>query len=343
MVRSRFDRVVYVRRCWLPTVNSQSAVINWFSTLSLLMRGGIKIEEALHVMSSYKGYEFTNSLLQLVKSGQPFHEALSSFEFFFDHQSILMVKALLRYLPIEGTCDFIAGYKTKIHEKHKLMTQSLIQPCITLSLTIIVCTALLLFLSPTIEFVFLDMKIQMPLVLRIIHNLNVVRVAFLGVVLAATSCALHRNYRNLPFVRNVLTDRDIFVALYFMGHGLKNGLKIIEAIDTSIPVLSSNYVIGLMKQLKADVLQGSSVSSSLKSSKANDVYINIVRANELVGSLAQGFISASEAADHSFQSRLGIITKLASPLTTIITGLLILGFLHSFIFPMYTCISSALN
>lgn len=340
-VRRMFEKVIYVQRCWFGWFTSPEIVIDWFNTLSLLMKEGIKIEDALQIMSGYKSHEFSKNLLDLIRSGKSFQDCIGLYQFFFDQQSIMMVRSLSKILSIESTCDFVAEYKKKTYEKYASIKKSLSQPCITLGMILLICLGLILFLKEPIESVLTDMNAPIPAAIRFINSLNLTKIILYSSAIVAILALLLKKFKDLPLIRECFIDRDLFIAFYFIGYSLKNGLSIIEAIEVSIPAMTTRSTINILNNIKNEIIQGSSVFHTIQNTKISKVYINIIRINEISGNIAHGFISASEAADKSFTKRLSYFEKSVGPMVAIVTSGLVLIFLNSFIFPIYSCITSS--
>jgi type II secretory pathway component PulF len=336
LVKQTFGKVIYVRKCYFYWPTATDKLIEWFTTLSLLMKEGIKIENALQIMSDYKHHKFSIGLLEFIKSGKSFYEAISHYQFFFDQQSILMSKSLLKILSIENTCEFIANYKTKIHEKYGKIQKSLIQPLITFGIALIACAVITMLLKNPIEDIFNELNAPLPYILVFINNLTKLKLIIFISILLSTVCLVIKYFDKLPFIKDCFIERDIFIAFYFIGNSLKNGLSIIDAIELALPAVKS--ISNALNKMKIEIMRGSAVFKSIQNSSIDLMYINIIRVHEVSGNLSQGFISASESANRSFYGRLLIIEKATGPIVTIMTTILILALLNTLIFPMYSCI-----
>lgn len=344
LVKSISSKIIYLYRCWVvPLKTSRSRMVEWFGSISLLMKQGIKVEEALEVMGKDNKYRLSFAILELLKSGLNFSQAIETHGFFFGKDSVSFANSVAGFMKIEGLCDFLHCYNLKVDNQSTSVRRASLPPFITMVAALSVMFSLIMVTKDPMQSIIKDLNIPSPWILDVFDGLHsqICALILLGVCLCIF--LVKNNLHHLPIFSAYYQNRDIFISFYCIGNSLRNGVQVLDSIALALMSVKTDKVRNILYQLRKDLLKGELVNQSLCRNGIQDKYTSILRIYELSGELGEGFLRGSEVAERCMGEYFRLLSAVIGPIVTLLTVVCILGFLGEIILPIYSSFSNFAN
>ena len=152
-------------------LSSKKNLADTFFQLSLLLRSGIPLVEAIKIISkTTKHVKVKNALLEVsarVSEGMRFSEALSRYPNIFDPMYVNLIRASEQVGRLSAVLADIAVYEEDKRKNSDKLTSAMVYPMTILVLGLGVLGFLLTFVVPKMESIFESMKQNIPASTRI--------------------------------------------------------------------------------------------------------------------------------------------------------------------------------
>lgn len=254
--------------------------------LSTLIAGGVPLVRAVSLLGEYASNATLGVVLtQVAKDvagGQSLHTALSQHPRTFSHIWLSLVQAGEVGGKLADTLMQISTYtKTQEGMKSKIIT-AITYPAILMLASVGVLIYFVIGIVPTFAQIFKDFNIDLPMITVLVLNISgfVVNHGFLLIVIMVFTFIMFRFYiktvdgqkrwhaflLSMPlfgnFLKNIYYDR----MLSTLSTLLTSGVTILNAILVLEESFDSNVIIqNALKQVRADVAAGRSISDSFRS------------------------------------------------------------------------------
>jgi type II secretory pathway component PulF len=331
--------------------------INFTKRLSMLLRSGMPIVQALSMLTESSGNSsathITKSLCDDIERGIPFSKALTKFEkqFGLFYINIVHIGELSGTLP--ENLDYIAQELKKKNELKKQVMGALIYPAIIVSATIGITTLLVLYIFPKILPVFLSLKTELPLSTRVLLGFNtfmstygwlaLVTVIGSGIFfimgLRSNSFCLmvDRLILCIPLFGSLSRYYNLATICRTLGILLKSDVRIVQAIDIASLSCSNRAYRKALATCIDGVVAGQPLSTQLQQNPAffPPLVTQMIHVGETTGGLSHSLLYLSDMYEEEIQMWTKNLTTILEPLLMLTMGLLV-GFIAvSIITPIY--------
>ena len=301
-------------------------ISEWFSTLFMLLSEGIKIESCLEIINQNRQYGFSIAILDLIRSGFSFSEAIKRHSFFFGDVCSKMVDSVAGFMKIEDTCFFLHNYYAKLSSKISDTRKIVLQPLITFVISVFIMGYSLVFVNESIRRLFLDLKIPKPAVFKFIDSIDLCRFLFLMIFVFLFVFKIKFFAQKIPFVRSYYENRDIFISFYCISKAVSSGVQIIDAIEVAADSVETNSMFIKLKGIKRSILNGKSIYKSFIDQNIDVEYCEIMRVGEITGRLSESFLSISSICEKKLSRQFDVISNTLPYIFLSTTSLIIIFF-----------------
>jgi general secretion pathway protein F len=326
--------------------------------LASLLKSGIPVDEALESLAISEGNAQIQSGLSRVRvrlrEGQTLAGALAQEELF---PGILlrMVEAGEESGKLPEILDRFSDYLQRDLAHRQALMGALTYPVILVSLSVLMLSGLLYFLTPVLQEMYNSLGIEKPLFTRILLTLGGWMVDYGVYVLPAVILFGFGSFRWIPAsVRQAVTLRlplwgDMLLAALMerwartlsMLHGA--GVPLVRALQLSREVLQSPSLDDGLQQMERAVERGEGMAvASTRLSWMPPLLQQFLRTGERTGDLEQMLNSAAAYYERELERRRHLVLRFMEP--ALITGMgLVVGVLVLAVLLPLSDVSSRLN
>lgn len=325
--------------------------IHFYNRLSLYLRSGIPIREALHLIRGSARKEDARYLLDVeeaVLSGRPLSEALNRFPAFETH--LVAVGEQSGSLP--QNLAYLASLLVRRRVLRRKLLSALIYPCIIVLGSIGVTAFLFLYTFPKILPIFEGLHTSLPFSTRVLigmsHLVSEHGFVLLLTILVCTSgflwltrlprCRqwLETFIVRVPILRSFVCNYSLSLISRTLSTMLTSGMSFVSALHT-IGSHSRLYQNAL-REVGVHIHEGErlSVAMSRYPHLFPHTFIELIVAGESTGSLSTSLQTCAEICEEELDEHTRTLTTLIEPVLMITMGLLVGFIAMAIITPIYS-------
>lgn len=252
-----------------------------FFQLSLLLRSGIPLVEALNIIAkSTKQQALKNALLESaskVSEGMRFSESLAKYPKIFEPMYVNLIKASEQVGKLAAVLADIAVYEEDKRKNSDKITSAMVYPMTILVMGMGVLGFLLAFVVPKMESIFSSMKQQIPATTKFLLKASdfvseyglVLLLFFLFIIF--TIRYLYKNNKNFRmkvdkrlFKLNLISHVSVAKFAHVLSFQLREGLPLTDALYYASLVIDNKYMQETVGQVREAVQAGSRFSTAVK-------------------------------------------------------------------------------
>ena len=325
--------------------------------LSLMVRAGLPIREAIAAVKDQSESPYfrkvLDGIIKNVENGQPLSYCLSQYPKVFDGLYINMIKVGEESGCLEENLNYLVMQIEKNQALQGKVKAAMTYPSFILGAVTILGVALIRFILPEIIPVFSSLKIELPLMTRVLIAITdflehyglqflVGVIAFIAAVgavarLRPVKFLIHKTALKIPIFGAIFRNVSLSYFSRTLGLLLKSGMPIVSALGI-IQKTSSNLVFqSEMEELAAEVRRGGSLSDYLKERKGifPKMVSRIIGVGEKTGRLEETLLYLGDFYDVEVDRATKQLSSIIEPLLLIIIGITV-GFISlGIISPIY--------
>lgn len=341
--------------------NNSQAIEDLMTRLELLLRANISVVDALELASETTSRDCRSlalALLERIRAGSCFSEAIASMPLVFDPLTI----ALIGVGEETGELRFAIGnVKQQLQwqrEIRKRLRRILIYPLTVGSVLIVVMAFLLIQVVPAFSSLLLGLDQTLPrqtqalLWLSAKSDVVAACIAFLVMLMLALCFVLSRFNQSKLWLRRCLLRLPLLgtVTLQIrlarfsraMAELTKARVDLLKALEISNPVLECAYLERGMEAAYGQVLNGESLSSAMSECPSLPAdYSRLLRLGEISGQLPDMFMQLSDIYDSTSSSQLALLEAVTTPVLMTVLGGLLMWIVLAVLGPIYDVLSVA--
>ncbi len=331
----------------------QKDLTQFTTRLSDLISSGLPLLRALSLLekqfSNKDLAKFIRSVLGKIRDGASFSKSLKDFD-----TLPPILAALVASGEASGNLDLTLKEAGNIFEKDldlksKLKSASF-YPLLVLGLGLLTVFFLLSFVIPKIAGIFEDMGQELPLITRLVVALSGIFSNFWWAILILITLAvfIFRKYTKkgrgkiiyeefkfkLPLIKKILLQRELIFFSRTMGMLVKSGVPLVETVELTKSVLSSERFKVRMEGLKVDLKEGAALSQGLRGFIPQDC-VDIVAVGEESGNLENSLLKISDLTEKELDYNLKITTQLLEPIMILFVGAVVGVIIIAVLLPVF--------
>ncbi|MBU2263498.1 type II secretion system F family protein [Patescibacteria group bacterium] len=336
---------------------SARQIIDFSKNLSVMLKSGITIDEALGLLiDQSKSRKFRNIVQQVkkdVEMGTSLGNAFGKHEDVFGRIFLVFLRAGEKSGTMETNLTFLADWMERNNDLKRDVNAATLYPKIVLTATFLLGGGLAVFILPRLSVLFSQLDIQLPIFTRILLAISlfvqqywlVVLLAIIALILAfifinklkPVRRIFHWLYLRMPFVGEMLVDYQLALLSQLFHILLKSGLSINESLEIASEAPNNILYQESVENSRKRVIKGTAFSKALQDYP--ELYpknmLSIIITGEKSGTLEDSFSYLAEFYSKEVNIKTKKLPTVIEPALLIIIGL-ILGFVAiSIIMPIY--------
>ena len=334
--------VSYERGKGKSTQLTSSQVLEVTRDLYGLLRAGLPLYESLStVEEKYRGQKCHGILLDLadqVKQGSSLSASMEKYQKSFSTLYISMVAAGEESGSLENVFDELASFLARQQKLKKQISSAMFYPAFLGCFCLLVLSALLFFLIPSLEQLFEDRQLH-PLTAFILGLSNLLRAhkLFIGSALVtsifsfilllkrpATKRYLQKLLLKIPIINTIVVESVLIRFCRAMSSLLTNGVSMVKALRLSRKVMGHPLFEQLIEEAEVKMVEGKKISESLRKSELMPpLVVRMLAIAEETGSSATALGNIAAIYEENLERNLGRLTALLQPVMMLFLGLIV--------------------
>ncbi len=331
-------------------------------SLSTMLAAGIPISEALSSIEEDTNSKNTKAVVksinEAISSGKSLSESFGRFPESFN----LVFLSIIKSGEASGKLDTVLqsaakNLKKNIQTKGDIKS-ALLYPAIIISVLITVGFLVFGYSLPKVAKVFFDLHLKLPAYstfvlksalwfgdnkLAILIVVAVIVVLFyLLLKIKSVRKIFFRTLFGLPLISNIVRLNDFASFTQTTGLLLGAGVPIINALEISKNVVSSERLRADLERVIAELTEGSTLAKSMKTASKNfpSLLRRVISVGEESGKLDQSLAEISDYYGQKFTEIIKNLTVIIEPILIILMAVLVALVLVSVVLPIYQGIGS---
>lgn len=336
--------------------------LSLFTDLSTMLDAGIPILQAFESLQEDAKPNVKKILIYIhdgVMDGRSLAEVMGELPNAFDPITVNLIHAAEMGGTLTETLnDIVRTLKKEMTFSASLRT-TMIYPAFVGVLFVGIIVMMLTFVVPRISKVFISLRVDLPLMTRILfessayflaHWMIIVPSIIAGIVLL--SVIIHYNKRaairmllGLPWLKTLGRNIDLTRFTRSFALLLKSGLPVDEALELSARVVQKKQILKAISQMRADVASGQGLATHLHEyhTVVPPIMARSIETAEHSGTLEKTMQNLTEHFDELVEQNLKVLSSLMEPVMLVVVGGLVGGLMLTVMAPMYGLISEVQN
>src|SRR3972149_10432008 len=328
---------------FLNRVNKK-AVLPFTQELATLLEGGIPIDKSLSVLLSGQDNNtiknVVEDLLNRIKSGKSFAEALANHTKLFTGVYINMVRAGEEGGVLPQVLKRLGSFQERLQKVRGEIISAMIYPLLLSSTGVVSVGALIVYVIPKFAQIFEGMGISLPFSTMILMGMSrysirygwVIIIAFIALFFLYKRIRKDKNIAvkmdqkilKLPLVGNLLWKIQVSRFARTLGTLLENGVPLLKSMDIVKDVLSNQYLANILSNVKSNVKEGASLTISLAQKRfLPEIAVHLLKVGEETGNLDQMLLKVADNFDADTEQRMKRLVTMVEPLLILLMGAVI--------------------
>lgn len=346
-----------LRLAWTRPHMSVSERIHFYSRLSLYLRSGIPIRDALGFMCDSARLPSSRKILSdvdgAILEGTSLTRALGAFPKVFPSFETHFVEVGERSGSLAENLRYAASLLNRKRVLTRKIRSALIYPLVIVLGTVAITCFLLFYTFPKIIPIFKGLDVPLPITTRMLigvsdltanHGLLLLGIACLvavciGVVLSrpkVRQCAEKAGLRS-PLFGNLIRSYNLALFSRTLAILTKSGIPLIPALHLLGNGIRHQEYRAALKTISERVSEGRRLTQELKAYPAlfPHTLLELIASGESTGSLGSSLSSASEFYEEELDEGIRTLTILIEPALMIVMGVLVGFIAMAIITPIY--------
>lgn len=324
--------------------SNKKAVLPFTQELATLLEGGIPIDKSLSILLSGQVNnslkDVVEDLLNSIKSGKSFAEALSNHIKLFSSVYVNMVRAGEEGGVLSQVLKRLGMFQERLQKVRGEIISAMIYPILLSSTGIMSVGALIVYVIPKFSQIFEGMGISLPLSTTLLMGMShyLIRYGWILImaVIAAlllykramkdkkTSIKLDQKKLKMPLLGDILWKIQISKFARTLGTLLENGVPLLKSLDIVKDVLSNHYLTNILENVKVNVKEGAGLTVSLaKRGFLPEIAVHLLKVGEETGNFDKMLLKVADNFDTDVEQRLKRLVTMVEPALILLMGAVI--------------------
>lgn len=315
--------------------------------LSSLIEAGIPILSALNILwrqTDEKTMQLIiHHLRERLEEGETISSVMNQFPKIFSPLYVALIHVAEKTGELPAVLRVLGKYLQNLKELLTRIKKAAIYPCIVISFAILVLLGMFTFVVPVFHQVLLKLKVELPLLTRIIITIGYVLRSpwfILGVIgVVGSLYVIHRSLQSKPrysyFIDGMKLKIFVIGPVYYLIclsrfiHALSvlffAGVPVLESLEIAKTTLVNQRIAREVDDIKHQIEQGESVYQSFQSSKLFPaVFTEMIGVGESGGTLSKVLSNLAAYFDQEVDYRLNKLLTTFEPFLIIFVGSIVL-------------------
>lgn len=331
---------------WFQRPIYLSHKIHFFKQLSVLIRSGVLLPDALDIlvtqMNHVRFQTIIQEITQKVHNGVSLSQALQHYQVF-DDLMIQIVHVGQETGSLASALAVLSVYLEGTYEFYKKMRMSLLIPLITIVFFVIVALAIFLIIIPTFAGIFESLNKDLPaltkVMLRISYCMRQKYVIVTGIGILSIVIVVWRRVRqkyssrtldgmllSIPFLRKIIYAQATMHFLQALALLLAGGMQLVPSLRIARQVVHNRILQEDIECLESEVEAGAALNQAMIQ-RSELLFppdlVSIVHVGEESGTLITMLEGAALTYRDKVQNLLTLLTTLSQPILMLFLGVLV--------------------
>ena len=350
------DWIEKIRNIKFEPAPSLKDVLYFTKQLSVMIRAGISIREALEIIAKQCATDrFRNILLSMkldVESGLQFSEAIGKYPKVFSPLYMNMVRASEMSGSFAHMLDRIGDYLEEQADTRAMVKSALMYPIVLMSICVAAVIFLLTFVLPAFAGVFKGKEHLLPAATKALMWLSnflqhqwyiplSVAVVLAGIFIYLRKTpqgrlTLDRLNLKMPIMKKLFRAICISTSLKTMGELINAGVPLPETLSITSDIAGNSVYQDMWGRVKESVMQGNRIVTVLnESTLLPSSVVQMIAAGEEGGRLGQVLEDVSKCYAKELKDTIKTVTGLLEPLMIVIMGVVVGFIAMSILLPIF--------
>lgn len=331
------------------TVNSGD-VLNLTSSLAIMLRAGLPLDNALRVLIGMTHKPSVNGLmegiLEAVKGGAPLSRALGAHSGLFGDFYINMVRSGEVSGQMSSVMDRLVEHMERQRALRDSVISATIYPAILLTVAVLSVIAMLGFVVPQFEKLFTDMGEALPLPTRVVMQMGHVFTQY-GIALGvAFACFVFLAVKwsstlpgkrwwqarllRVPLVGELALKYQLTLFSRSLGTLLGNGVPMLTALHIATQTTGNTTLRDALAKVAPIVKEGGKLVQAVSATGIFEpLAINLIRVGEETGRVGPMLLELSNILNREVENSIKRLLTLVEPVLILVLGALIAAIIVS--------------
>ena len=328
----------------------QPDVLALTSELSIMLKAGLPLDNALRVMIEMASKPSVQALLQRVlddvKGGMTFSKALAKDNALFGDFYVNMIRSGEASGKMSAVMERLVEHLERLRALRESVVSAIIYPCILLGVAVLSVVAMLGFVVPQFEKLFTEMGDALPTPTRLVmmagHGFKEYGLVS-GIVLGAAVWLLQRWFQtpsgklvwqkqalHLPLLGRLLHKYELTLFSRSLGTLLGNGVPLLTALHIATDTVGNIVLKQALVTIGPAVKEGGKVVDAMRKTQIFEpLAINLVRVGEETGRIGPMMLELANILNREVETGIKRALTLIEPLLIIVLGLAIASIIVS--------------
>ncbi len=340
---------------------NRKTLIEFSNNLSIMIRAGIPITEALRELTeSEKNYffkEILRSITSNIELGSNLSDSLYPYRRLFPPVFLNLIKVGEETGRLDESLREIAEHLRRIEDLNAAIKRAMIYPLFAIVATLGAMFFWLIYVLPKILQVFKDLKITLPFTTRVLMAvsdflrqywflipLGIISFFFAIKVLRATEktrLLLDKLVLKLPIIKLIIYNKLLALFSEQMRILVISGITIDRIFDMLIEVMDSLPFKRAIQRIRDDVLSGGSIADGIQRERIFPPLIGrMIRVGETTGNMDEQLKFLSDFYLAKLDDISQRLSKMIEPVVIGLIGIMFAFIIVGLIGPIYEIVSS---
>lgn len=341
---------------FLSRITTQD-LIAFCRNMSGLMNAGVALARSVEILKKQtvnpKMKKILNGILETIKSGGSFSDALAKNPKTFDTLFVSMMRAGEESGNLIGTLREVQVHLERSYNLKKKIKGAMTYPVVILSAMFIIGILMMKFVVPNLLRVFVEFKTELPLPTKIVIwladaiNNNFIYLV-LGIIIIVTgSIYLSKKtfVKNifgfviirLPVIGKIAKETLTARTARTMSSLLKSGVSVVRSLEITRDVLGNNQYKKVIEEAMEDIQKGSPMSRSFQ--KNPNLYPpmmgDMIEVGEESGKVGDMLMDVANFYEDEVDQKTKNLSTIIEPLLMLVIGGAVAFFAVAMMTPMY--------
>lgn len=323
---------------------NKKAVLPFTQELATLLEGGIPIDKSLSILLSGQDNNalknVVEDLLNRIKSGKSFAEALANHSKLFTSVYINMVRAGEEGGVLQQVLKRLGSFQERLQKVRGEIISAMIYPLLLSSTGVVCVGALIVYVIPKFSQIFEGMGISLPFSTMMLMGMSrySIRYGWILIIVAIivffmykkamkdknTSVKIDHKKLKLPLLGNLFWKMQVSRFARTLGTLLENGVPLLKSMDIVKDVLTNQYLANILGTVKTDVKEGASLTASLaQKGFLPEIAVHLLKVGEETGNLDKMLLKVADNFDADVEQRMKRLVTMVEPVLILLMGAVI--------------------
>lgn len=330
--------------------------------LATLSDAGIPVVKALTILEGQTEpgpfKDILREITEDVSGGAPLSDALAKHDKVFDTLYSSMVRAGEVGGVLDRVLDRLAEFREKAADIRSKIKQAVIYPTILIMVSVVVVSAVIIFVIPTFDEIFKSFDVDLPEPTLILLGLSGFMTSYWYLVFGVPALAFvghkvaigrNRGYRRgwhavllkIPFLGTVLNRSMTAMFARTFGTLVQAGVPHLDALGIVRDASGNEVLVDAVEDIRRTVREGEGIARPMgETGLFDDVVTNMVDVGEETGELDSMLLKVADAYDEQVDRKLAALFKVLEPAILVLMAVLIGGLVIALILPLTEMMST---